>query len=129
VLRVEVAGRSILLAGDIGRTAEAQLVEEHPQGLASDVLIAAHHGSAYSSSASFLQAVNPGLVLYSAGFANAFGFPARDVTERVDAQGARSLTTSVSGAVEIRLEADGTIRGPWSWRERTGRLWTHRPQE
>lgn len=129
VLRVEVGGRSILLTGDIGKTVERQLVDERPRDLGSDVLVAAHHGSASSNSVRFLQAVDPSLVLYSAGYANAFGFPARDVAERVTARGIRSLTTSAQGAVELHLEADGTIRGPWGWRERAGRLWTHRPAQ
>ncbi|MGE5154595.1 MAG: DNA internalization-related competence protein ComEC/Rec2 [Bdellovibrio bacteriovorus] len=129
VLRVEAGGRSILLPGDIGRVAETRLVREQPQALASDVLVAGHHGSATSTGAPFLEAVAPSLVLYSAGYANPFGFPAREVRKRVAARGIRALNTGVSGAVELRLAADGSIAGPWTWRERAGRLWSHRVPE
>ncbi len=129
VLRIESGGRSILLPGDIGRSVEARLVREQPGALRSDVLVAGHHGSATSTSAPFLEAVAPRLVLYSAGFANPFGFPAREVRARVAARGIRALDTGVSGAIELRLGADGSIQGPWTWRERAGRLWTHRVGE
>jgi len=129
VLRVEAGGRSILLPGDITQAAEARLIREQPQGLRSDVLVAGHHGSATSTSAPFLETVAPSLVLYSAGYANHFGFPAREVRERVATRGIRALNTGVTGAIELRIEVDGSILGPWTWRERAGRLWTHRVPE
>jgi competence protein ComEC len=129
VLRVDASGRSILLPGDIGRAVESRLVREQPQALASDVLVAGHHGSATSTSAPFLEAVAPSLVLYSAGYANPFGFPARDVRERVAGRGIATLDTGISGAIDLRLGSDGSIGGPWTWRERAGRMWTHRPWE
>jgi len=129
VLRIEAGGRSVLLPGDIGRTVEARLVREQWHALASDVLVAGHHGSATSSGSRFLDAVGPSLVLYSAGYANPFGFPAREVRERVAMRGIRALSTGRSGAIELHLDADGSVHGPWSWRERAGRLWTHRVPE
>lgn len=129
VLRVEAGGRSILLPGDVTQAVEARLIEEHPQGLRSDILVAGHHGSATSTGAPFLGAVAPRLVLYSAGYANHFGFPAREVRERVAVRGIAALSTGVSGAIDVRLGADGSIRGPWAWRERVSRPWTHRVPE
>jgi competence protein ComEC len=129
VLRVEAGGRSILLPGDIGRAVEGRLARDRHEALRSDVLVAGHHGSATSTSAAFLEAVAPSLVLYSAGYANHFGFPAREVRGRVAARGIPTLDTGVSGAIELHLRADGAIQGPWTWRERAGRLWTHRVPE
>lgn len=129
VLRVETGGRALLLPGDIGRAVEAWLVQARAVDLRSDVLVAGHHGSATSTSAAFLEAVAPSLVLYSSGYANHFGFPARKVRERVAARGIRTLDTAVGGAIELRLGADGSLEGPWTWRGRAGRLWTHRPLE
>jgi competence protein ComEC len=129
VLRVEAGGRSVLLPGDIGKGVEKGLVQRLGTALKSDVLIAGHHGSATSTGAAFLDAVAPGLVLYAAGYANRFGFPAREVRERVASRATPSLNTGIGGAIELRLGADGTIRGPWAWRERARRLWTHRPAE
>ncbi len=129
VLRVETGGRSILFPGDIGQGTERRLVQSLGSALRSDVLIAGHHGSATSTGADFLDAVSPNLILYATGYANRFGFPAREVRDRVAVRGIPTLDTGTAGAIELRLLPDGTVRGPWTWRERAGRLWTHRPTE
>ena len=78
VVRLEYAGRSILLAGDtVGRSidapsdtcgdAERFMVERHGQALKSDVLIAGHHGADNASSTCFIEAVAPEFVIFSAG--------------------------------------------------------------
>jgi len=106
VLRIETAaGQVLLLPGDIERSVEQQLVEQHAQRLAADVLVAPHHGSRTSSTLGFVKAVHPDYVLFPVGYRNRFGFPKPDVLERYRATGARSLDTATSGAVQIRLEA------------------------
>ena len=112
MLRVETGGRSILLTGDISTRMESRLVERFGAGLRSDVLVAGHHGSNTSTGAPLLKAVAPSLVLFAAGYANQFGFPAREVRERVRALGIPSLDTGVVGAVSLKLRADGTLDGP-----------------
>ncbi|MFB1487848.1 MULTISPECIES: DNA internalization-related competence protein ComEC/Rec2 [unclassified Thiocapsa] len=126
VLRVETAGRSILLTGDIQARVERRLAREWGDALASDVLVAGHHGSATSTHPEFLDAVAPGLVLFASGYANHFGFPVAEVRERVSARGIPALDTGLVGAIELRLGPDGTIEGPWTWRERARGFWTHR---
>ena len=126
VLRVETGGRSVLLTGDIQARVERRLARESGDALASDVLIAGHHGSATSTHPDFLDAVAPGLVLFASGYANHFGFPVAEVRERVSARGIPALDTGLVGAIELRLGPNGAIEGPWTWRERAGRFWTHR---
>jgi competence protein ComEC len=127
VLRLEAGGRSILLTGDIEARVERRLARELGGELASDVLIAGHHGSGTSSHREFLDAVAPGLVLFASGYANQFGFPVAAVRERVAARGIPYLDTGLVGAIEIRLAPDGIRGAPSVWRERAGRFWTHRP--
>lgn len=129
VLRVEAGGRSILLPGDIGKGVEIRLVQGQGPALESDVLVAGHHGSDTSTGDPFLDAIAPDLVLYSTGYSNRFGFPAREVQRRVAARDIRTLDTGSAGAIELRLGSDGTIQGPWTWRGRARRLWAHRPAE
>lgn len=128
VLQVRAGDQAILLTGDIGVGVEQTLVERIGEGLRSQVLVAAHHGSATSTGAAFLDAVDPDLVLFSSGYANHFGFPAPKVLERVTDRGAAMLNTGTEGAIELRIGADGTLAGPWSWRSKAPRLWTHRPE-
>ena len=128
VLRVATGGRAILLTGDLGKLAEARLAERLGPRLHSDILVAGHHGSATSTSAPFLDAVAPRLILYSLGYANHFGFPAREVRERIAARGIPTLDTGHQGAIELRLGPDGSLVGPRGWRQQTRRVWTHVPE-
>lgn len=127
VLRVSAGAASLLLTGDIGARTEEALAARLGGRLRSTVLVASHHGSKHSSSGAFLRAVAPELVLYAAGFANPFGFPAAEVRERVAAQGARQMDTASAGALGFRLGPTGVV-GPRGYRWESPRLWTHRPR-
>jgi competence protein ComEC len=124
VLRVSTDGASVLLTGDVDSGVEDKLVARRPDWLPSTLLVAAHHGSDTSTSAAFLDAVSPDFVLYSAGFANRFGFPSPAVQARVQALGAEQLNTAGAGAVGFRLGGDG-VEGPFLHRLRERRLWTY----
>ncbi len=104
VLRMTMAGASFLFMGDAGPETERALLASGLD-LRSDVLKCGHHGSATSTSADFLAAVRPRLVLVSAGEGNTYGFPSPDVLARCRAAGAPVLRTDLDGAIEIR--ADG----------------------
>ena len=73
--------RAVLLAGDIERAQEERLASS-AEGIQADLLLAPHHGSKTSSSAEFLDAVAPGLVVIQAGYRNRFGHPAEVVLQR-----------------------------------------------
>lgn len=64
VLRITYAGRTILIPGDIESVAERQLINLCPN-LASDCLIAPHHGSSVDMTPFFVAAVNPRFVISS----------------------------------------------------------------
>ena len=127
VLRVFAGGSGVLLTGDIGLRAESGLVEAFGDGLATEVLVAAHHGSAGSSSSAFLAAVQPRYVLYATGFADRFGFPSRQVLARVAALGATQLDTGDLGAIRFRLVPGRGLEDLTWQRQDDRRLWTHVP--
>ena len=84
VLRIATPGSQpvvALLVGDIEHAQEQALVDRAAP-LAADVLLVPHHGSKTSSSAAFLDAVQPRTALVQAGYRNRFGHPAPDVLER-----------------------------------------------
>jgi len=96
------------------------LVEHFGAELRSDVLVLAHHGSRSSSSAAFLDAVQPAQVWISAGFNNRFGHPHADVTARLEARKIPWYLTARDGAV--LMAPDGqvtTARSGWQppWRQ------------
>ena len=72
---------------------------DHPTGnLRADVLLVPHHGSKTSSSAAFLDAVQPRLALVQAGYRNRFGHPASPVLVRYDERRIRMIDTPHCGA-------------------------------
>lgn len=103
VLRIALGEVSFLLTGDIGAATERELLDAGGE-LRSTVLKAPHHGSAYSSSPAFLEAVGPGIALVSAGQGNTYGFPSPTVLDRYMEAGARVFRTDVHGAVEVRTD-------------------------
>ncbi len=66
VLRYQHGRRAFLFPADIGKKKERVLLEKRVD-MRADVLLAPHHGSSTSSSAGFLDAVEPGLIIVSAG--------------------------------------------------------------
>lgn len=106
VLRLRYAGRSLLLTGDIEQTGEALLLASGSE-LRSDVLKAPHHCSRTSSTAPFVAAVAPKLVICSVGRHNRFGFPHPSVVERYQQANSHILRTDLLGSFVIRLSSRG----------------------
>ncbi len=104
VLELRMGGVSLILPGDVGPAVEATLGDALAPA-AIRVLKAAHHGSRTSSTAAFLDAVHPTIVLASAGRANRHGHPDPAVIARVRARGATLYRTDRDGA--IALDTDG----------------------
>lgn len=105
VLRVEYAGGSLLLPGDIGRLIEGRLIRERAPLLRADVVLVPHHGSRHSSSTDFIAAVAARHALVSAAAGNPFGHPAPEVVARWRSAGAMIHTTAC-GMIELRYEAE-----------------------
>jgi competence protein ComEC len=99
-----LAQRVVSLTGDVEVEAEDELLDSGAD-LHATVLKVAHHGSATSSSAAFLEAVDPALAVVSVGAHNPYGHPAPPVVQRLDA-GSLVLRTDQHGTIE--LITDGT---------------------
>jgi len=125
VLRISSGGRVLLLTGDIEAAVEEALVTRHGRALRSDLVVAAHHGSASSSTPAFVAATRPAWVLFSSGPGNRWGFPKERVVERWCAAGARPLDTAWEGAIRLRF-APGLVKVVERYARDHGRYW--RPQ-
>jgi competence protein ComEC len=117
VLRVAAGGRSLLLTGDIERTAELQMVQAHD--LRSDILVVPHHGSRSSSSPEFVAAVSPGWAIVPVGYRSRFGHPNADVVRRYETANAKLMRTDLQGAIHVQLD-EMRLQ---SERERRARYW------
>ncbi len=105
-LEVAFGSGTILLPGDMSGEGEQQwlamLQETWPQD-GKRILKAAHHGSQYSSSAEFLEKIQPDVTIISCGEGNSYGHPHGDTLERLEAVGSKVLTTKDWGAVIVEL--------------------------
>ena len=122
VLRLSNGRRSALLAGDIELAQEQRLVAAGTM-LRADVLLVPHHGSKTSSSAAFLEAVQPTLALAQAGYRNRFGHPAPPVLARYRERGIVVVTSPVCGAASWASQHPAEVR---CQRQAALRYWQHR---
>jgi competence protein ComEC len=106
VLRLVRNGQGLaLLPGDLEAGAIRDLLAGDRE-LDARVLVVAHHGSASSLVREFYERVDPDLALVSAGFLNRYGFPDPDVVRALEAVGARVLSTSRVGAIQVAWPGD-----------------------
>jgi len=107
VVRLHVAGRSLLFSGDIEAEAEELLVQTLGSALQSDIVKVAHHGSRTSSTLEFAQKVHPSVAVISCGRANRFRFPAPEVEARWKGIAKHVFRTDKVGSIEVRIDAQG----------------------
>lgn len=120
VLRLEHGGVSVLITGDIEKQVERFLVDTKAH-LQADILLIPHQGSKTSSTASFLDAVQPTLALVAAGYLNHYGHPHEDVTRRYAERDIEIVSTIDSGSVEIDISEFGYFVRPY--RQLESRFW------
>jgi len=105
VIRVQAGRFSALLAADIERLGEMNLLERGVLQPA-DMLVAPHHGSLSSSTPEFLAALQPRWVVIPVGHRNRYGHPHPEVLARYRASGATLARTDRDGAVTLRMDGD-----------------------
>ena len=122
ILKVDIKGHSVIATGDVDSECLDRLAGLWNSGLDADILKVPHHGSKYSWSEAFTEAVSPDYAVFQVG-KNNFGHPDQGVVEnylgkdimvyRNDENGAVGFDFAKDGAVEImtvRGEDDGWLR-------------------
>lgn len=100
VLRLSHGEVDILFSGDVEAAGEGILLST-PARLESEILKVPHHGSRSSSTQPFLEAVSPQVAVASLGYRNRFRFPAPEVVDRYERQGATLLRTDQAGTITV----------------------------
>lgn len=100
VIRAIYGEHSILLTGDAELEVEAELLAAG-MNVQANVLKAGHHGSRTSSSLEFLEAVQPELILISAGEGNSYGHPHIETIEKASEFGIEVRRTDLEGTLSI----------------------------
>ena len=109
VLRLDCAGRSILLANDAGFLAERAIGLAHPE-LRVDVWVRGRHASDLSGIEDFAARLRPSLVVCAGRREPASARLPAAWSSMVEAGGARVFDQADTGAVEIIIHPDGTLR-------------------
>lgn len=110
VLHVVYGKTSFMLTGDLPSPYEDHLVGLDGTSLHSDVLKAGHHGSRYSTDSIWLSAVSPRYVVISAGKGNSYGHPHKEVLDRIEKQGATTVSTIEDGTVTFESDGDTVMK-------------------
>lgn len=124
-LRIASATASALLVGDLEQPQEARLLAAGA-ALKADVLLVPHHGSKTSSSAAFLDAVQPQIALVQAGYRNRYGHPAALVLQRYAERHIRVVDSPHCGAATWQSAQPQAVQ---CQRAQALRYWQHRLPE
>ena len=123
--RIGIDQLHVMITGDAGSMVEKKILET-TRDVHSDILVLGHHGSKYSSSTEWLEAVKPDFAVYSAGEDNVYGHPSEETVERVtheslplygtDKDGTISVFVTESGEYRIETEKGGEVNEDGSGR-------------
>ncbi len=106
VVRVQTAGWSLLLTGDVEVEAQRAMVRTGTD-LRADVLKVPHHGSAYQDP-DFLRATQASVAVVSVGEDNDYGHPSAVLLAALADEGARIARTDLGGDVAV-CDRDGRL--------------------
>ncbi len=110
VMRVVYGDTEFMLTGDASAWVEDRIVARYGGVIASDVLKAGHHGSKTSTSPTFLAAVDPSIVVVSAGRDNSYGHPHEDVVARIRESGAMLVSTIEFGTITFVSDGKAVVQ-------------------
>ncbi len=126
VLKITAPGGTVLIPADTERRTEEALLAQGAD-LASNLIIAGHHGSKTSSTPAFVNAVQPKAAIFAVGYRNRFGHPHPDVVERYREAGSALYRTDTDGAILVTIAVDGEMAIE-RYREMHRRYWLEAPK-
>ncbi len=106
LVKVVDGENSFLFTGDCEDEEEYEMLEQGFD-LSATVLSAGHHGSSYSSTYEFLDAVNPQYAVVSCGLNNSYGHPHDVAVERLQQYAKHYYTTPECGSIVFLSDGKG----------------------
>ncbi len=104
VLALESRNERALFTGDIGEKTENRILADMTDRI--DILKVGHHGSKFSSSANFFEAIQPKVAVIEVG-KNSYGHPTPEVLSRLAEAGAKIFRTDQDGL--LKFESVGKV--------------------
>ena len=123
VIQIRHPAGTVLLTGDIEKSAEKWLVDQYGDNLGSDLLLVPHHGSRSSSSYRFVGRVHPQTAVFSAGYMNRYRFPHATIMRRYQESGAQIVDITHEGAVTFLFDTELGLQKQPGYREQHKRYW------
>ena len=112
VLKLVYGQTSFLFTGDAEKTSEDEMLAHYSaKTLSSTVLKVGHHGSKTSSSAAFLQAVDPQWAVISVGKGNDYGLPSDKTLKALKQQGIPYWRTDEAGSIVFYSDGKTVTQG------------------
>jgi beta-lactamase superfamily II metal-dependent hydrolase len=99
-----------LLMGDVEAAEEKEIIEMHD--VDAEILKVAHHGSDTSSTARFLNKVDPDVSIISYGEDNDYGHPAEEVIKALLKRDSQIFSTAGYGDIVVETNGEGYIVMP-----------------
>ena len=112
VILLDAAKRRFLFTGDLTGPNEDAVGAICARGPPVYVLKVAHHGSAYSTSNSFLSQTRPRFAVISVG-KNSYGHPSPETVARLKAHHVRTYTTQRNGSITVTVVKGG--KATWAF--------------
>jgi competence protein ComEC len=104
VLDIRSGENELVLTGDITSLVEPGVAESLQPVGSHLILQAPHHGSKTSSSETFLDALQPMLAIFSAGYLNRFHHPNPDIVARYATHRIGTENTAETGFIQLRFD-------------------------
>lgn len=94
-----------IFTGDIGAAREEKLLKDEKLGEV-DFYKAAHHGSGYSNTEAFLQALHPKIAVISCAKKNRYGHPNQEAVQHMKAAGSMVFYTMEAGQITVTCKGE-----------------------
>ena len=108
VLKVIHGNNSLLFTGDAESKEENDIINSDAD-LKSSVLKVGHHGSSYSTSEEWLNAVDPAIAIISCGADNEYGHPTDELLGRLKARDIQVFRTDLQGDITIHEQDEKLV--------------------
>ncbi|MEK7507486.1 MAG: MBL fold metallo-hydrolase [Patescibacteria group bacterium] len=100
---IKIDSARAIFAADIGASVEEYISKNFD--IRADILKVPHHGSKYSSSEAFLEAVNPQIAIIEVG-KNNYGHPAPEAFSRLKKATDNIFTTKENGTIRVEIQGE-----------------------
>ncbi|SFB84158.1 Metal-dependent hydrolase, beta-lactamase superfamily II [Alkalibacterium subtropicum] len=106
VTRISIGKTSLVHSGDVDTEVEKRIINDNLGSLHAAIMILGHHGSSTSTSADWLEVVEPEVAVYQTVPESHYGPLHKETMEKVAGHSAELLGTDTHGAIQINVKKD-----------------------